>query len=47
MPIAVDERQFIHAPELGCVAEERHASRYWSSIGLKVAEREDDLMSSH
>ena len=47
MPIAVDGRQFIHAPELGCVAEERHASRYWSSRGLKATEREDDLMSSH
>ena len=46
MPIAVDGRQFIHAPELGCVAEERHASRCWSSKGLKAAEREDDLMSS-
>ena len=47
VPIAVSGRQFIHAPELGCVAEERHASRCWSSMGLKVAEREDDLMSCH
>ena len=46
MPIAVDGRQFIHAPELGCVAEERHASRCWSSRGLKAAEREDDLKST-
>ena len=46
VPIAVDGRQFIHAPELGCVSEERHASRCWSSRSLKVAEREDDLMSS-
>ena len=44
MPIAVDGRQFIHAPELGCVAEERDDSRCWSSRGLKAAEREDDLM---
>ena len=47
VPIAVDGRQFIHAPELCCVAEERHASRCWSSRGLKATEREDDLMSSH
>ena len=47
MPIAVDGRQFIHAPELGCVSEERHSSRCWSSRGLKVADRKDDLMSSH
>ena len=47
MPIAVDGRQFIHAPELGCVAEERHANRCWSSRGLKETERKDDLMSSH
>ena len=47
VPIALDGRQFIHAPELSCAAEERHASRCWSSRGLKVAEREDDLMSFH
>ena len=46
-PIAVDGRQLLHAPELGCVAEERHASRCWSSRGLKAAEREDDLKLSH
>ena len=40
VPIAVDGRQFIHAPEFGCVAEERHASRSWSSKGLKAAEIE-------
>ena len=44
VPIALDGR---HAPELGCVAEERHASRCWSSRGLKATEREDDLVSSH
>ena len=47
VPIAVDGRQFIHAQELGCVAEERHASRCWSSRGLKATERVDDLMLSH
>ena len=46
MPIAVDGRQFIHAPELSFFADERLASRCWSSSGLKVAKREDDLMSS-
>ena len=44
VPIAVDGR---HAPKLGCVAEERHASRCWSSRDLKATEREDYLMSSH
>ena len=43
MPIAVDGRQLIHAPELGCVAEEIDASRCWSSRGLKATEREDDI----
>ena len=47
VPIVVDGRQFIHASELGCVDEERHASRSWSNRGLKAAEREDNLMSSH
>ena len=45
--VAIDRRQFIHVPKNACAAEERPASGCRLNKDLKVAEHNDDWMSSY